>query len=255
MSWSLSSGFEKNLSSHPGKKLMTENPSAKPTADPSFRDARRAHESFLARSEKKVLIWMARRLPDWVTPDQLTAFGFLAMIGVGLSYWLSFYWKGGFLLASLLLVANWFGDSLDGTVARVREKLRPRYGFYVDHVLDAFGTACLLLGLALSGSMSPLVAMGALVAYFLLNIEVYLATYTLGTFHMSFLKFSPTELRLLLIVGNTALYFGRQKTRLLGTEWLVFDIGGLIGIAGMLLMTVLSAVRHTRTLYRQEPYR
>ena len=220
----------------------------------SFQDAQRLHESLLARVEKRALVWMAKRLPLWVTPDLLTALGFISMVGVGLSYGMTRYGRGALWVASLLLIVNWFGDSLDGTVARVREKLRPRYGFYVDHVLDAFGTACLLIGLALSGYMSPLIACGALIAYFLLNIEVYLATYTLGTFHMSFLKVSPTELRLLLIIGNTALFFQRYKTNIMGTDWLVFDLGGVLAIGGMLLMSILSTIRHTRILYQQEPY-
>lgn len=223
-----------------------------PSGNPAFRDARRAHESFLAQAEKKALIAMARRLPSWVSPDHLTVLGFLSMIGVGICYWAASVRPVCLWAASFLLVVNWFGDSLDGTVARVRQTLRPRYGFYVDHILDAFGTACLLVGLAFSGYMSPLVALGALVAYFLLNIEVYLTTYTLGTFHMSFLKFSPTELRLLLIVGNTALFFGHSKATLLGRGWLVFDIGGAIGTAGMIAMTIWSTIRHTRTLYREE---
>jgi archaetidylinositol phosphate synthase len=228
--------------------------SSSSTGKASFRDAQRRHESLLAQAEKKVLIWMAKRLPVWVSPDHLTILGFFSMIGVGLAYRLSADRPAFLILASFLLVVNWFGDSLDGTVARVRQKLRPRYGFYVDHILDAFGTACLLVGLAFSGYMSPLIALGALIAYFLLNIEVYLATYTLSTFHMSFMKFSPTELRILLIVGNTALYYGRIRTTILGTDWLVFDLGGVIGIAGMIIMVIWSTIRHTYTLYREETH-
>jgi phosphatidylglycerophosphate synthase len=146
---------------------------------------------------------------------------------------------------------NWFGDSLDGTLARVRNRQRPRYGFYVDHVTDAFGTFFLVGGLALSGYMSPLIAAGVLVAYFMLSIEVYLATYTLGTFHLSFWKFSPTELRILLAVGNVALLF-RPVVRLLGGQYLLFDVGGAIAMGGMALMLVWAALRHTRALYEAE---
>jgi len=219
--------------------------------DNSFKSADRAQESFLAPLEKKCLIWMAERLPGWVTPDHLTLLGLLAMILAGVCYWLSSVNPYALLLVNLCLVMNWFGDSLDGTLARVRNKLRPRYGFYVDHIVDAFGTFFLLGGLALSGFMSPMVAMGLLIAYFMLTIEVYLATYTLGTFHLSFYKFSPTELRLLLIVGNTVLLY-KPVVKIFGPSLLLFDIGGVVGIAGITILLLITTIRHTRILYQEE---
>jgi archaetidylinositol phosphate synthase len=134
----------------------------------------------------------------------------------------------------------------------VRNQQRPRYGFYVDHVVDAFGTFFLLGGLALSGYMSERIAIGLLIAYFMLTIEVYLATYTLGTFHLSFWKFSPTELRILLMIGNIALFY-RPVVRLFGDPYLLFDVGGAIGIVGMGLMLLTSVAKHTAALYRAEP--
>ncbi|HOT00670.1 MAG TPA: CDP-alcohol phosphatidyltransferase family protein, partial [Acidobacteriota bacterium] len=136
----------------------------------SFKDAQRSQQSFLAPLEKRVLVWMAERLPAWINPDHLTGLGFLAMLGVGLSYWYASQSRLGLMLASVWLVVNWFGDSLDGTVARVRNQLRPRYGFYVDHICDAFGTCFMLGGLALSGYMSPPVAAALLITYLMLNI-------------------------------------------------------------------------------------
>ena len=124
-------------------------------------------------------------------------------------------------------------------------------GFYVDHVVDALGTLALMAGLALSGYMNPWIAVGLLVSYFLLSIEVYLATYTIGTFHLSFWKFSPTELRILLMAGNAALYF-RPEAGILGTGYRLFDVGGVVGIAGMSLMLVSAVARHTLHLYRVE---
>ncbi|HNR37444.1 MAG TPA: CDP-alcohol phosphatidyltransferase family protein [Acidobacteriota bacterium] len=217
----------------------------------AFKDAQRAQQSLLAPLEKKALIWMAARLPAWVNSDHLTGLGLLAMLGVGLSYWYASQSRFGLVLASAWLVVNWFGDSLDGTVARVRNQLRPRYGFYVDHICDAFGTFFMLGGLALSSYMSPPVAAALLIAYLLLNIEVYLTTYTLGAFHMSFWKFSPTELRLLLIVGNTALLY-RPVTKIFGPPLLVYDVGGVIGAACIFATLVVTAIRHTRQLYREE---
>jgi archaetidylinositol phosphate synthase len=216
-----------------------------------FRAAERANRSLLSSLEKKALTWLAHRLPEWVNSDHLTAFGFLSLVGVGLSYWYSRFSPAGLLLAILFFALNWFGDSLDGTLARVRKRQRPRYGFYVDHILDACGSVFVFGGLALSGYMSERIAVGLLVAYFLLSIEVYLATYTVGKFHLSFAFFGPTELRLLLIAGNVAL-LSRPLVALAGRQYLLFDVGGAIGIAGIGIALLWSIVRHTTFLYRAE---
>ena len=218
---------------------------------PGFREAERAQVSLLAAAEKRLLVWFANRMPSRVNSDHLTLLGFGAMFGAGICYWLARYKRVALLAVIACLALNWFGDSLDGTLARVRNRQRPRYGFYVDHITDAFGTAFLLGGLALSGYMSPLVSLGLLVVYFLLSIEVYLATYTIGTFNLSFWKFSPTELRILLCVGNIALFY-RPEVTLFGIHCRLFDVGGMIGIAGMALMAVVASIRHTRHLYRSE---
>lgn len=218
---------------------------------PAFQEAARAQVSFLAPIEKKCLIWLAHHTPGWIASDHLTILGLAALLGAGLCYWWSSVNSAGLLAAIVCLALNWLGDSLDGTLARVRQRQRPRYGFYVDHIVDAFGTFFLLGGLALSGYMSPAVAMGLLIVYFMLSIEVYLATYTIGTFHLSFWKFSPTELRILLIAGNLALLW-RPMARLFGHNWRLFDAGGAIGICGMALMLVVAVVRDTTFLYRAE---
>src|SRR5262245_11301884 len=162
----------------------------------------REHFSLTAASERRLLFWLARRLPASINSDHLSALGLTAMAAAGLSFalferapWLA---TAG-VIASL--TANWFGDSLDGTVARVRNQQRPRYGFYVDHVIDVAGTALLLGGLALSGLMHPVLALAVLAAYLLVASESFLATHAAGIFRMSFLGFGPTELRLLLIAG------------------------------------------------------
>jgi archaetidylinositol phosphate synthase len=220
-------------------------------AKSEFSDASRAQVSFLAPLEKKCLVWLAGRAPRWINSDHLTALGLAALAGAGLGYWYSHWRRLGLAIVIVCLFLNWLGDSLDGTLARVRNRLRPRYGFYVDHIVDAFGTFFLLGGLGLSGYMSHGVAAGLLIVYFMLSIEVYLATYTLGTFHLSFWKFSPTELRILLMLGNVALLW-RPWVRLFGGEYRLFDVGGVVGIAGMSLMLVNAAVRHTIELYRLE---
>jgi len=217
----------------------------------SFHDAERKQLSFLARVEKRVLIWLAGRMPAWVNSDHLTLLGFVAMFAAGLCYWGASRDRRALLGVIAALAINWFGDSLDGTLARVRQRQRPRYGFYVDHVTDAIGTFFLMGGLALSSYMNPFIALGLLIAYFLLSIEVYLTTYTIGAFHLSFLSFGPTELRILLCVGNIALFY-RPVVHLLGYQFLLFDVGGTVGIVGMSLMLIWAAVRHTRYLYNAE---
>jgi len=220
-------------------------------ATQTFQEAERKQLSMLAAVEKKTLVWMARRMPPWVNSDRLTALGFGAMFAAGLCYWAASRDRRALAAVIAALAVNWFGDSLDGTLARVRNRLRPRYGFYVDHITDAIGTFFLMGGLALSTYMSPYIALGLMIAYFLLSIEVYLTTYTMGAFHLSFWSFGPTELRLLLCIGNIALLY-RPAVTLFGRQFLLFDVGGAIGIAGMGLMLICSAARHTRMLYQAE---
>ena len=221
------------------------------TPTSTFQQAERSHTSLLAAAEKRALIRIAERLPAWVNSDHLTGLGFVSLLGAGACYWLASvnHW---FLAAVIVLLAlNWLGDSLDGTLARVRNRQRPRYGFYVDHILDALGIFFLMTGLAFSGYMTPAVAYAFLVAYLLLSIEDYLATYTIGTFHVSYWSFGPTELRILLAVGN--LFLLRKPTAAIaGREVLLFDIGFAVGAVGVALILVHTVVRHTVRLYREE---
>jgi archaetidylinositol phosphate synthase len=218
-----------------------------------FKEAKRIQQSFLSVLEKKALVWMASRTPAWINSDHLTLTGLLAMAGAGLGYWWSNKNSAGLLVVIFCLAVNWLGDSLDGTLARHRNHCRPRYGFYVDHIVDAFSAVFLLGGMALSGHMAPGVALGLLIAYLMLSIEVYLATYTLGEFKISYFKMGPTELRLLICIGNLVVYFWKSWVHLMGRSYRLFSVGGTIGISGMLLVLVISAIQHTRELYRREP--
>ena len=137
----------------------------------------RENGSLLAVAEKRALIWMAERLPRWVGSDHLTLLGLGAMLAAGLAYWVSGSYPLALWLVVVALAVNWFGDSLDGTVARVRNQQRPMYGYYVDHVIDIVGALFLLGGLAMSGYMTPLVALGLLIGYLMLSAETYLATH------------------------------------------------------------------------------
>jgi archaetidylinositol phosphate synthase len=213
----------------------------------------RQNTSVLAAAEKRALIWMAQRLPRWINSDHLSALGLVSMAGAGLAFWLAGNDPvAGASLVVLCLLLNWFGDSLDGTVARVRDQQRPRYGYYVDHVIDLAGTAMLFAGLAASGYMTPAVAVLVVAAYYLVSAETFLATHSRGVFKMAFLGVGPTELRVLLAAGALALIntplvapFGIEPVRL-------WDIGGVIGSAGMIAAFISSSVRNGKALYAEE---
>lgn len=220
-----------------------------------FQSAPRAQHSLLTRAEKATLAYLAARMPRWVNSDHLTVLGLLAMVLAGASYWLAAYDRRALLLVCVWLAVNWFGDSLDGTLARFRNTPRPRYGFYVDHIVDTFGALALLGGLALSGYMSPLAAAALLLAYYILSIEVYLATYCIGTFHMTFGGLGPSELRILLCAANVWLYFTDKvpMVQVFGREMRVFDVGGYIAALGLTSFAITAAARHTRALFLAEP--
>jgi archaetidylinositol phosphate synthase len=219
---------------------------------PKFHEAKRLQRSLLARSEKRLLIWIAARTPACINSDHLTAIGFIAQVMTGVSYAAAQFNKFWLVAAIGFLFLNWLGDSLDGTLARVRQQQRPRYGFYVDHMLDSIGSVALMGGLALSSYMSPLVAVALLVLFLLLSVQSYLATYTVGEFEMSFWSFGPTELRILLAIGNLALF--RWPTVLHG-RFRLFDVGGSVGIVGMSAMLFFFTTQHVVRLYREETMR
>jgi phosphatidylglycerophosphate synthase len=214
-----------------------------------FHHARREQNSLSSGPERRLLIWLAERTPAGINSDHLTLLGAVSMLTVGLCYAWARWSSLGLPLATLALALNWLGDSLDGTLARVRGRQRPRYGFYVDHVVDTFGALFLTSGLAVSGYLDWRIAAGMLIAFLMLSIETYLATYTLGTFKLSFWKFGPTELRIMLAAGNIALWL-KPASGLSGHR--LFDVGGAIAIAGMMAMLVSAAVQHTVRLYREE---
>ena len=219
-----------------------------------FRDAARVQQSLLATVEKRCLVWLARRLPAWVKPDHLTVLGFASMILAGASYALARLWAPSLLFVNIWLAVNWFGDSLDGTLARERRCQRPRYGFYVDHIVDSLGALFVIAGLGFSGYMNWWVAAGLLVSFYLLSINAYLATYTLGTFRLSYWKFSPTEIRILLGVGNVVALL-RPTVRLIPTHPRFFDVSGVVAIVAMAGVLAVSVVRNTVALYRLERFK
>jgi archaetidylinositol phosphate synthase len=215
----------------------------------------RLNTGLLAAVEKRTLIWIAHRLPRQVNSDHLTLLALVAMAGAGASFWAARYWPPALVLVVVCLAINWFGDSLDGTLARVRRHERPRYGFYVDHVLDIAGASLLFGGMALSAFMSPAVALTLLAAYLLVSAEVFLATGVNGTFRMSFLSIGPTELRILLSVGALMLLFRPVVSPFGLGRLLLFDVGGVVAIIGLAVTFITSTVQTTVALYRAEPLR
>src|SRR5919198_2711367 len=205
-------------------------------------DATREPNFLLAKPEKRALRAMARRLPRWVLPDDLTLLGVLAAIGICVAYQLSNSSRAWLWVASALLVLHWIGDSLDGTLARVRDIQRPRYGYYLDHLVDAVSTALIGLGLGLSPYM--LLSIGALVvvAYLTLSINVYLESYAFGRFSIGYGLIGPTEVRLILIALNTALALHLGLDFSIGhLNMTVFDLVGL-GMAGTMIALLAGRV-------------
>src|ERR1700730_17835918 len=236
------------------QKISTSADCAKPFCrQRKFKNAARLQNSLTAATERKALLWLAARLSPSVNSDHLTVLGFVAMFLAGCSYALARWHPWGLLLATVCLALNWFGDSLDGTLARVRNRQRPRYGFYVDHVIDSFGALFLMGGLAVSGYVDWRIAIGMLVAFLLLSIESYLAAYTIGIFRLSFWKFGPTEIRILLGLANIFLWF-RGDFRVLGSPYSLFDVGGVVAMAGMGVMLIAAVISHTTRLYREETH-
>jgi phosphatidylglycerophosphate synthase len=217
-------------------------------------DATREASFLLAEPEKRVLRWIAARLPRWVLPDDMTAVGVLAAFGVCAAYQLSNESDAWLWVASGLLVLQWLGDSLDGTLARVRGIERPRYGYYLDHLVDAIATAAIGIGLGLSPFMLLSVGTLIVVAYLVLSINVYLESQAFGRFSIGYGRLGPTEIRIVLIALNTLLVLGAGLDFGVGElDLTVFDVIGLGIAGGMIAMLAGRAFRNLRELARAEP--
>src|SRR5437870_1100602 len=209
-----------------------------------FQEAKRRQESFLAPLERRCLLWLAVHAPAWLNSDHLTLLGLAALAGAGLGYWWGQSSPLGLYAVIVCLALNWLGDSLDGTLARVRNRQRPRYGFYVDHVIDSYGAVFLISGLGLSGYITWNIAMALLIAYLLLAIELYLATYCVGVFKLSFSIWGPTELRIVLGIGTFVLFW-KPIVNVAGAPYFLCDVAAVVAMAGMLLMAIVNTIRNT----------
>jgi archaetidylinositol phosphate synthase len=216
----------------------------------------RTSEFVLKRFERWALPRLAARLPDWVVPDHLTVLGLLASTVIGVAYALSNRGDVWLWVASAALIVNWFGDSLDGTLARYRRIERPRYGYYLDHLTDAYSTLAIGLGLGFSPYMLLTVGLAIVIAYLLLSINVYLETHVFEEFRFSYGNLGPTEVRVILIGLNTlAATLGPLPFTMLGVGATIYDVVGLAAALGMLGMLLLRAIGNLRGLARLEPPR
>ncbi len=204
----------------------------------------RINNILLGPLERPALKWLAAHMPAWVTPDMLTAFSIFGAMVAFAGYALTNRAPAFMWLASLGFVLNWFGDSLDGTVARYRHIERPKYGFFIDHSVDALTQVFIFLGLGVSPYVRMDVAVTALAAYYMLSVLVYIRTVVTGVFKLSYGKLGPTELRLIAIVSNiVVMYVGPQKTNYGFAELSTYDVIGLV-IAGLLFMFFITSMLH-----------
>jgi archaetidylinositol phosphate synthase len=217
---------------------------------------KRTSEFLLAGWERRVLPRLAASLPEWVVPDHLTVLGLLASTAIAASYLLSNRDPRWLWAANLALIVNWFGDSLDGNLARYRKIERPRYGYYLDHLTDAYSTLAVGLGLGLSPYMLLSVGLSISIVYLVMSINVYLETHAFGEFSFGYGKLGPTEARIILMLLNTqALLWGPLPFNLIGVGATIFDVAGLLAVTGMFGLLLVRVTRNLRTLARMEPPR
>ena len=236
---------------------MAETQTTTPPAQPGRAGQhQRTSEFLLSRFEKVVLPRLAGALPRAIKPDHLTILGLFASTGIAAGYMLTNHSPHWLWAVSGLLVVQWFGDSLDGTLARVRHAERPRYGYYLDHITDAYSTLAIGLGLGFSPYMLLSVGLAIVVSYLILSVNVYLETHVFGEFSFSYGRLGPTEVRVLLMLLNTAVFFGAALPfHLLGAGATIFDVFGIAAALAMLGLLLGRVTRNLRRLGRMEPPR
>jgi archaetidylinositol phosphate synthase len=213
----------------------------------------RVQGSILSSLERPTLLWLAARMPAWVSPDILTGLGVLGGVVVFIGYALSNIDKNYLILASFGLFLNWFGDSMDGTIARYRKIERPKYGFFIDHSVDGFITACVFMGAGLSPFISFEIATFALIGYLLLSIHVFITTYVTGEFKISYAKLGPTEARLLAIAGNTVIMvMAKPFMQFMGWSFTFYDFIGIFIGAVTFIFFFVSTIKKGRMLSKAD---
>jgi len=215
---------------------------------------KRVNDILLGPLERPALLWLAAHTPRWITSDMYTGLGLLASVLIFVSYWLTNYDKNFLWLASLGFVLNWFGDSLDGNLARYRKEERPRYGYFIDHATDAVAEVLVFLGIGLSPYVRFDVACLALISYLLMAIMVYLTTYVNSVFRVSYAKLGPTEMRVIAILANTVVFFlGNPSVNLpLIGEFSFYNIVAAVLAIVLLVAFSVTVVSQALELNRQD---
>lgn len=221
---------------------------------PDIKSHQRVNDILLGPLERPALQWLAAHMPRSVNSDILTVVGILGALIISLSYWLTNYNRYFLWVASLGLIINWFGDSLDGTLARYRKQERPKYGFFVDHTVDAFNEVLIFLGLGLSPYFSYEIATLALIGYLLVSVMVYVRTCVVGKFVLSYARFGPTEIRVIAILVNTVVFFiGVPLISISGWTINILDI--LLGLVfgALFLIFIVTSTSQAIELAKLEP--
>jgi len=219
-----------------------------------IRKHKRILDTFTGPLERPFLQWLAARQPAWITPDMLTAVSIVGAVIIFISFILTNYSKHYLWLATLGFVINWYGDSLDGTLARFRHIERPIYGFYLDHTADAFVEMLIFLGLGLSPYVRFDLACLALIGYLLLSVLVYVRTCVKGEFRISYGKLGPTEVRLIAVSGNTLVYFfGQASFHIFSWALSLYDCIAIGVILLELSISIVTAITQSGILAAQDP--
>jgi archaetidylinositol phosphate synthase len=218
-----------------------------------IRTHQRVNDILLGSLERPALRWLAAHMPAWINSDILTVIGILGSVVIALSYWLTNYNRYFLWLASLGFIINWFGDSLDGTLARYRKAERPKYGFFVDHTVDAFSEVLIFLGLGLSPYFRYEFATLALIGYLLVSIMVYVRTCVVGKFVISYGRFGPTEIRVIAVLVNTFIFlFSAPRVTILGWTFNVLDAVLAIIAAILVMIFIVTTTKQAIELSKQE---
>ena len=225
------------------------------------KQATRIQTSILNGIEKKALVTIAKRLPRWLTSDMLTLIGVFGALLTGTGFVLTYFSYQWLWLSSLGLIINWFGDSLDGTLARVRNTQRPIYGYYLDHNTDLLCQLAIILGVGISPMMNMSVGLAVLVMYLMLEVYVSINAHLKGEFRLTYAKLGPTELRVLIIILNTIVIFSphlQQFSRtymLFGSEitFRFMDYAGCIIAVIMFMMYLVYFIKDARYFAKIDP--
>ena len=218
-----------------------------------IKDHERVNDILLGPLERPALQWLAAHMPAWMTPDVLTGIGTFGAVLIAVSYWLTNYSEWFLWLASVGFVINWFGDSLDGTLARYRKIERPKYGFFIDHTVDALNETIIFLGFGLSSYLSFEIACLALIGYLLMSVLVYVTTAVSGVFKISYGKLGPTEIRAIAILINVFIFFfGNPSINLPTGGTTVIDLAVLIIALALFLIFIGSSLQQARQLAKED---